>query len=162
VDKERKKDPSNLMFNQLLKRPVKLRKFGEMCVFTTKDKIQSKLVDKRTTCMIVGYGIDHSSDICRFLNPNTERFIKSRDVIWLRKSLELGPKAQMKYRSTKLMTQTMKNKHRRILKCMMKLIKLIRRRELILDRANLALNVTGKPKEADSFDEAYNNPNPWN
>jgi hypothetical protein len=32
-------------------------------------------------------------------------------------------------------------------------------RELILDRANLALNVTEKPKEPVSFDEAYNNPN---
>jgi hypothetical protein len=30
---------------------------------------------------------------------------------------------------------------------------------LILDRANLALNVSGKPKEPGSFDEAYNNPN---
>jgi hypothetical protein len=26
-------------------------------------------------------------------------------------------------------------------------------------RANLALNVTGKPKEPGLFDEAYNNPN---
>jgi hypothetical protein len=33
------------------------------------------------------------------------------------------------------------------------------RRELILDRANLALIATEKPKESDSFDEAYNNPN---
>jgi Reverse transcriptase (RNA-dependent DNA polymerase) len=32
-------------------------------------------------------------------------------------------------------------------------------RELILDRANLALNVTGKPKDPGLFDEAYNNPN---
>jgi hypothetical protein len=32
-------------------------------------------------------------------------------------------------------------------------------RELILDRANLALNLTGKPKEPDSIDEAYNIPN---
>jgi hypothetical protein len=32
-------------------------------------------------------------------------------------------------------------------------------RELILDRVNLALNVTGKLKEPDSFDEAFNNPN---
>jgi hypothetical protein len=32
-------------------------------------------------------------------------------------------------------------------------------RELILDRVNLALNMTGKPKEPASFDEAYNNSN---
>ena len=41
VDNEHRKDPYSLMFNQPLKRPVKLRKFGEMCVITTKDKIQS-------------------------------------------------------------------------------------------------------------------------
>ena len=60
MDKESKKDPNNLMFNRLLKRPVNLRLFGEMCVITTKNKIQSKLADKGTTCMFVGYGIDHA------------------------------------------------------------------------------------------------------
>jgi hypothetical protein len=33
-------------------------------------------------------------------------------------------------------------------------------RELILERASVALNMTGHPKEPDSFEEAYNNPNP--
>jgi hypothetical protein len=64
---------------------VKLRKFGEMCVITTKDKIQSELADKGNTCMFVGYGVDHAAAVYRFLNPNTEQIIKSRDVIWLGK-----------------------------------------------------------------------------
>jgi hypothetical protein len=51
----------------------KLRKFGEMCVITTKDKIQSKLADKGTTCMFVGYASDHASDVYIFLNPLSER-----------------------------------------------------------------------------------------
>jgi hypothetical protein len=63
VDKGSRKDPYSLMFNGPLKRPVKLRKFGAMCVITTKDKIQSKLADKGTTCMFVGYGVDRASDI---------------------------------------------------------------------------------------------------
>ena len=91
VDKESKKDPNNLMFNRPLKKQVKLRKFGEMCVITIKDKIQSKLADKGTTCMFVRYGVDHPSDVYRFLNPHTERIIKSRDVIW-ENHLELGIK----------------------------------------------------------------------
>jgi hypothetical protein len=94
VDKESKKDPNNLMFNRLLKKPVKLREFGEMFVITTKDKIQSKLADKGTTCMFVGNGVDNTSDVYRFLNPNTERIIKSRDVIWLGKSFGTWTKSR--------------------------------------------------------------------
>jgi hypothetical protein len=73
---------------------MKLRKFGEMCVITSKGKIQSKLADKGTTCMLVGYGVDHASDICRFLNPKTERIIKSRDVMLLGKSFGAWTKSQ--------------------------------------------------------------------
>jgi hypothetical protein len=65
---------------------VKLRKFGEMCAIRTKDKIQSKLADTGTTCMFVGFGVNHASEMYRLLNPNTEQIIKSRDVIWLGKS----------------------------------------------------------------------------
>jgi hypothetical protein len=73
---------------------VKLRKFGEMCVITTKDKNQSKLAHKGTTCMFVGYGVDHASYVYKFLNPNTEQIIKSRDVIWLGKSFGTWTKSR--------------------------------------------------------------------
>jgi hypothetical protein len=53
-DKERKQDPTKLMFNGFSKKPRKLKKFGEMCAVTTKEKIQSKLADKGTTCLFVG------------------------------------------------------------------------------------------------------------
>jgi hypothetical protein len=36
-----------------------------MCVITTKDKMQSKLADKGTTCMFFGYNVDHASDVYR-------------------------------------------------------------------------------------------------
>jgi hypothetical protein len=32
--------------------------------------------------MFVGYGVDHASDVYRFLNPNTKQIIKLRDAIW--------------------------------------------------------------------------------
>jgi hypothetical protein len=77
-----------------LKKPEELKKCGEMCVITTKDKMQSKLAVKGTTCMFVGYGVDHASDDYRYLNPNTERIIKSRDVIWLGKSFGARTKSR--------------------------------------------------------------------
>jgi hypothetical protein len=81
---------------------MKLRKFGEMFVITTKDEIQSKSADKGTTCMFVGYGVDHASDVYRFLNPNTERIIKSRDVIWLGKSFGTWTKSRNEVKIDKI------------------------------------------------------------
>jgi hypothetical protein len=86
VNNESKNDPTSIMLNKTSKRPRKLRKFGEMYVITTKDKMQSKLADKRTTCMFVGYSVDQASAVYRFLNPKTKQIIKSRDVASLGKS----------------------------------------------------------------------------
>jgi hypothetical protein len=93
VDKENKKDPNNLMINKLSKKAVKLRKFGEMCVITTKDKIQSKLADKGTICIFVGYGIDHAS---------AEQIITSRDVVWLVTSFGTWTNSQNGVKSYKI------------------------------------------------------------
>jgi Asp-tRNA(Asn)/Glu-tRNA(Gln) amidotransferase B subunit len=50
VDKESNKDPNNLLFNQLLKKPVKLRKFREMCHH---NKRQDSIKDGRqTVCLL--------------------------------------------------------------------------------------------------------------
>jgi len=99
---EKKKGPTYSMFNSLLRRPRKLKTFGEMCVVTTKDKIQSKLTDKGTTCMFVGYANDHASDVYRFLNLKSGRIIKSRDVIWLGKSFGIWNRVQNSTKTEKI------------------------------------------------------------
>ena len=35
--------------------------------------------------MFVGYAIDHDGDVYRMWNPNTNRVLVSRDVIWLKR-----------------------------------------------------------------------------
>jgi hypothetical protein len=115
------------MFNRLLKKPVKLRKFGEMFVITTIDKIQSKLADKGTTCMIVGYGVDYASDVYRFLNPNTEQIIKSRDVIWLGKAFRTWTKSRNGVKIDKIDDSDNEEEIQKDNKYMMKLMELIRK-----------------------------------
>jgi hypothetical protein len=63
-----------------------LRVFGEMGVIKNHDvKFQSKLKDKGTVVMFLGYAKDHSGDVYRFLKMGTKRVVLSRDVIWLNK-----------------------------------------------------------------------------
>ena len=64
----------------------KLKRFGEMCVVTTKSKIQGKLNDRGTVCVFIGFLQSHANDIYRVLNPKTNHIVKSRDVVWLNKS----------------------------------------------------------------------------
>jgi hypothetical protein len=54
-------------------------------VVTTKDKIQSKLTNCGFPCIFVGYAENHSRDVYRMLNLDTNAIIKSRDIIWLKK-----------------------------------------------------------------------------
>jgi hypothetical protein len=86
INKDKKRSPIELMFNEKVKGLRRFKRFGEMCVETTKVKIQSKLRDKGTACIFVGYAINHADDVNRLLNPRTKCIIKSRDVIWLGKS----------------------------------------------------------------------------
>jgi hypothetical protein len=58
-----------LIFNEEVKGLQKFRRFGEMCMVTTKAKIQSKLKDKGTVCIFVGYPVNHADDVYRLLNP---------------------------------------------------------------------------------------------
>jgi hypothetical protein len=53
-------------------------------VFTTKDKIQSKLTTRGSPCIFVGYAENHSRDVYRMLNLETNAIIESRDIIWLK------------------------------------------------------------------------------
>jgi hypothetical protein len=182
VNNDSKKDSTSLMFNKTSKRPRKLRKFGEMCVITTIDKIQSKLADKGTTCMFVGYNVDHTSGVYRFLNPKTEHIIKSRDVAWLGKSLgtwkgsqdeveinridDSDNEKEIQRRSMALDKVNTVDKYKldKAKKAVSKLKSWFNLdperfienndpgRELIVEKANIALNLIAKVKEPDSFD----------
>jgi hypothetical protein len=80
------KSPLELMFKVKAKELNNLRKFGEVCVAATKNKIQGKLSDRGSVCAFVGYPSNHANAIYRLLNLKTNHIIKSRDVIWLNKT----------------------------------------------------------------------------
>ena len=75
-----------LLYGCKLKLAPSLRIFGEMGVVTTKSNIQGKLKNRGTTCMFMGYSVDHSNDVFRMLNLETKKIIHSRDIVWLSKS----------------------------------------------------------------------------
>ena len=87
VNKEKKKSPIELMFNGKVKGLKKFKRFGEMCVVITKDKIQSKLSDKGTVCIFVGYAVNHADDVYRLLNPKTRHIINLERCCLIRKNL---------------------------------------------------------------------------
>jgi hypothetical protein len=60
-----------------------LRSFGEIGVVTTKANIQSKLKNRGTPCMFVGYSVHNANDVYRMLNLDTKSIIHSRNIIWL-------------------------------------------------------------------------------
>jgi hypothetical protein len=74
------------MFKNRAKGIRNIKIFGEMCVATTKNKIQGKLSNKGNVCVFVGFTVNHADDVYRLLNPKTKSIIKSRDVVWLNKS----------------------------------------------------------------------------
>jgi hypothetical protein len=57
------KCPYQVLFGSTLKLPSNLRSFGEMGVVTTKSDIQGKLTNCGTTCMFVGFSVNHSSNV---------------------------------------------------------------------------------------------------
>jgi hypothetical protein len=59
--KTQDKCPYQLIFKVTPKLPSSLRTFGEMGVVTTKADIQGKLTNCGTTCMFMGYSVDHSN-----------------------------------------------------------------------------------------------------
>jgi hypothetical protein len=55
--------PYELLFGCKPKLPISLRSFGEIGVVTTKANIQSKLKNRGTPCMFVGYSVHHANDV---------------------------------------------------------------------------------------------------
>ena len=85
VRPDRTKPQYNLFYNKDAKFMKHLKSFGELAVVAIHEgkKMRSKLDNRRKTCVFVGYADDHSGDMYRFLNTNTERIIMSRDPRWL-------------------------------------------------------------------------------
>jgi hypothetical protein len=75
--------PYELLFGCKHKLPTSLGSFGEIGFVTTKANIQSKLKNRETPCMFVGYSVHHANDVYRMLNLDLKRIIQSRDIIWL-------------------------------------------------------------------------------
>jgi hypothetical protein len=72
-----------LLFGFKPKLPTSLRSFGNIGILTTLANFQSKLKNRGTPCMFVGYSVHHENDVYRMLKLDTERIIQSRVIIWL-------------------------------------------------------------------------------
>ena len=68
-----------------------LRTWGEAGTVKTRRVTTSKIEERGTTCMLVGYAINHDSGVYRMWNETTNRVIVSRDVIWLKRMYFLQP-----------------------------------------------------------------------
>jgi hypothetical protein len=56
-----------ILFGCKPKLPTSLRSFGEIGLLTTKGNIQSKLKNRGTPCMFVGYSVNHANDVYSML-----------------------------------------------------------------------------------------------
>jgi Reverse transcriptase (RNA-dependent DNA polymerase) len=88
VKNSQNKSPLELMFKEKTKELNNLRKFNEVCVAATKNKIQSKLSNRGSVCVFVGYPSNHANDVYGLLNLKTNHVIKSRDIIWSNKTYQ--------------------------------------------------------------------------
>ena len=62
-----------------------LRTWGEAGTVKIKTLATAKVADRGLQCMFVGYAIKHSPDTYRMWNPNTNKVLITRDIIWLRR-----------------------------------------------------------------------------
>jgi hypothetical protein len=64
-----------------------LRTFGKIGIVTNllTQKIKAELADRGKTCMFVGYAKNHASGVYWMLNLKTNRILKTRDFIWMKK-----------------------------------------------------------------------------
>ena len=68
--------------------PRPLKPFGDIAIveYNKTRKIRAKLADRGRACVYLGIADDHSAQVHRFLNLDTNHIVLSRDVIWLNKS----------------------------------------------------------------------------
>ena len=81
------KSPHELFFGYRTKYETHLRTFGEIAVMTKSNtnKVNAKLDDRGMICIFLGYPKDHAGDTYRVLNPQTNKTMITRDLIWLHK-----------------------------------------------------------------------------
>ena len=70
---------------QLPKFSAHVRNWGEAGIVKIASDMSSKLQERGTICMFIGYCDDHGSDAYEMFNPKTKRYYKTRDVIWLKR-----------------------------------------------------------------------------
>lgn len=63
-----------------------IRRFGEVAVVKTGNKIQNKLENRGEPALYLGHAEKHSDEVSRFLKLTTKRVIRSRDARWLDKT----------------------------------------------------------------------------
>jgi hypothetical protein len=85
LTKSNLKSPFELIFYENSTLHNNLKFFGEVGLATTEDKIEAKLRNRGTTCMLVGYTEHHSRDVYGMLNLTTTSIFNSRNIIWLKK-----------------------------------------------------------------------------
>ena len=62
-----------------------LRTWGEAGTVKTKAKRSSKMSDRGTVCLLVGYAVDHDGDCYEMWDPVLGSVHVTRDVVWLKK-----------------------------------------------------------------------------
>ena len=64
-----------------------MQKFGKMCIATLKDNTHwSKLANRGTPSIWVGYAENHPAGTYQIFNPKTKKIILTRDMTFLQKS----------------------------------------------------------------------------
>lgn len=71
------------VYGKVPKWATKLRTYGEAGV--VKEGKDGKTGDRGQDMMFVGYAVDRDSDCVRMYNPETNRVVQTRDVIWLKR-----------------------------------------------------------------------------
>ena len=65
-----------------------MRTFGEVGIVYINQKIKSKLQNRGTACLFIGYADDHSGKVYKFYNPRTRGCLLSRTVVWINKTYD--------------------------------------------------------------------------
>jgi len=70
-------------FGEESKFAKELRVFGEVAIVHDAQKIKSKLADRGSVCIFVGYATNHAAKTYRMLNMKTKEVWISRDLKWM-------------------------------------------------------------------------------
>ena len=88
MDQRNEKSPFELLLYKITPGyEQNLRVFGETEVITNhaNKKVRSKLENRGTISVFVGYATNHAGDVYRMFNMATQKISMPRDVIWLDK-----------------------------------------------------------------------------